>query len=277
MIHEILPHQFDNKFQGGLDFSDDDYILYFRDNSVLLKFEDDDFRVPRKKELAGIPSDTKYSFLFTLDKASCFLIWDLQVILPDKFIFKEINFLRTFKKKELAWICMVGYQLMNWYTINRYCGKCGAANIEKNDERALICSTCNTVVFPKISPAIIVAILDKDKILLANNSNFANNWYSLVAGYADIGESLEETVIREVKEEVGIDIKNIRYYKSQPWPFSGSMMIGFIAEADSSQAIQIDNKEITEAAWFSRGNLPNHPTSFSIAGELIEKFEKGEL
>ena len=83
--------------------------------------------------------------------------------------------------------------------------------------------------------------------------------------------------MREVKEEVGLDVKNIRYYKSQPWPFSGSMMIGFIAEADENQPIQIDNKEIAEAAWFTRGNLPNYPPNLSIAGEMIEKFEKGEL
>jgi NAD+ diphosphatase len=81
--------------------------------------------------------------------------------------------------------------------------------------------------------------------------------------------------VREVKEEVGLDIKNIRYYKSQPWPFSGSMMIGYIAEADDKQPIRIDNKEITDAAWFTRDNLPNHPTTISIAGEIIEKFGKG--
>ena len=101
--------------------------------------------------------------------------------------------------------------------------------------------------------------------------------YSIIAGYADVGESLEETVIREVKEEVGVDITNLRYYKSQPWPVSGSMMIGFFAEADCNQSIKIDNKEITHAAWFTRGNLPNHPNNFSIAGELIDLFEKGEI
>jgi NAD+ diphosphatase len=92
-----------------------------------------------------------------------------------------------------------------------------------------------------------------------------------------VGESLENTVIREVKEEVGLDVKNIRYYKSQPWPFSGSMMIGFIAEADDSQPIKIDEKEIADAAWFQKENLPMHPATISIAGEIIEKFIMGEL
>jgi len=139
------------------------------------------------------------------------------------------------------------------------------------------CSSCNTIVYPKISPAIIVAIICKDKILLARNTNFPGAWYSLLAGYADVGETLEETLIREVKEEVGLDVTNIRYYKSQPWPLSGSMMIGFIAKADDSQPICIDGHEIAEAAWFTRYNLPNYPSTLSIAGELIDKFAKGEL
>jgi NAD+ diphosphatase len=171
----------------------------------------------------------------------------------------------------------VGFQLRNWYLQNKFCGKCGSKTKEKQDERAIICPTCHAVVFPQKSPAIIVAIVCNDKILLAHNYNFEENRYSLVAGYVEIGESLEETVKREVKEEVGLDIKNIRYYKSQPWPFSGSMMIGFFAEADDTQPICPDNIEITEAKWFCRGNLPNHPPKISIAGEMIDKFEKGEI
>jgi NAD+ diphosphatase len=167
---------------------------------------------------------------------------------------------------------------VNWYSQNRFCGKCGTAMQHRTDERALTCPSCNTSVFPKISPAIIVAIICRDKILLARNSNFPGRWYSLIAGYADIGESLEETLEREVREEVGLNVTNIRYYKSQPWPLSGSMMIGFTAEADDSQKIVIDEREITEASWFTRGSLPEYPSSaISIAGEMIDKFNRGEL
>jgi len=277
MIHEILPHRFDNSFITTIDFGEEDFVFHFHQNLLLLKIISDDFEIPRKKDIPEIKSSTERTFIFKLDGHSCFLIRDCPITENDRFVYKEINFVRTLKQKEITWICMLGFQLMNWYTQNKFCGKCGTETKEKTDERAIICPACNNIVYPKISPAIIVAIVNKDKILLARNSAFINNWFSHVAGYADVGESLENAVIREVKEEVGLDVKNIRYYKSQPWPFSGSMMIGFFAEADVNQEIRIDNKEITEAAWFTRGNLPDHPTTFSIAGEMIEIFENGEL
>jgi len=273
MIHEIFPHRFNNRFIISKNIGEDDFVLHYNENSLLLKMTGDEFEIPRKKDLTGISGTTGNTYLFTLNDVSCFLIWDYPEIINCQFVYKEINFFRAIKQREIAWVSIVGFQLMNWYSQNKFCGKCGSKTKEKDDERAIICPKCNTIVFPKISPAIIVAITCNDKILLAHNSNFPSNWYSLIAGYADIGESLEETVIREVKEEVGLDVKNIRYYKSQPWPFSGSMMIGFFAEADNSQTIRPDNKEITSAAWFSKGNLPNHPTNISIAGEMIDKFE----
>ena len=277
MIHEIYPHRFNNQFIIANDIAEDDYILHYNENSLLLKTKGDGFELPRKKDVSGLFPVMGSTFLFSLNDVRCFLIWDAPATVPDPFIYKEISFFRTLKPQEIAWVSIAGFQLLNWYPQNRYCGKCGSKTKEKSDERAIVCPECHHIVFPKISPAIIVAIVCNDKILLAHNANFQENWYSLVAGYVDIGESLEETVVREVKEEVGLDIKNIRYYKSQPWPFSGSLMIGFFAEADDTQPISPDYIEITDAEWYSRGSLPNHPTTISIAGELIERFEKGEI
>jgi len=277
MINDIFPHRFNNQFFEINGIGEDDYVLYYNNNTLLLKINGEELEIPRKRDIPSISDAVESTFLFKLNDVPCFLILDCPKTNETSFIYKEISTFRTFKQKEIAWVGIVGHQLMSWYSQNRFCGKCGAKTKEKSDERAIICPSCSTIVFPKISPAIIVAIVCDNKILLAHNSNFQNNWYSLIAGYADIGESLEETVIREVKEEVGLDVKNIRYYKSQPWPFSGSMMIGFFAEVDDAQTICPDNIEITEAAWFTRGNLPNHPTTISIAGEMIDKFEKDEV
>lgn len=277
MIQDIFPHRFNNRYLANLSMGDTDYILHYHVNTLLLKAIGDEFELPQKRDFPELSDNLNGIFLFTLNDIPCFLVPDS--LLTDKpgFIYKEINFFRSIRQQEIAWISIAGYHLMNWYTQHKFCGKCGTGTQLKVDERAIICPECNHVVFPKISPAIIVAIISNNKILLARNTNFQGSWYSLIAGYVDIGESLEETLVREVKEEVGVDVKNIRYYKSQPWPLSGSMMIGFVAEADENQPISIDDKEITDAAWFTRGNLPNHSSTISIAGEMIEKFEKGEL
>jgi NAD+ diphosphatase len=275
MIQNIHPHLLNNNFVVTSGMLENDYIFHFKENSLLLKQSGREFEIPRMKDLPSCNHDG--IFLFTLNNINCFLVWDCPEQDNKAFFYQEINFFRTLPQKEIAWAGIISLQLMTWYAQNKFCGRCGEHTVLKGDERAIICPSCQTTIYPKISPAIIVAILCNDKILLASGVNFRSNFYSLVAGYADIGESLEDTVAREVKEEVGIDIKNIRYYKSQPWPFSGSMMIGYIAEGDDTQPIQIDKIEIEDAAWFPRGNLPNHPTNISIAGEIIEKFEKGQL
>ena len=277
MIHEIFPHRFNNQFIIADNIAEDDLIFHYNENSILLKTNGDGFEIPRKKDVSSIFNITEGTFLFSLNNERCFLIREEPTGLNDWFSYKEISFFRLLQPQETAWVGIVGFQLNKWYLQHKFCGKCGSKTKEKQDERAIICPDCHTTVYPNISPAIIVAIISNNKILLAHNSNFEVNRYSLVAGYVDIGESLEETVQREVREEVGLEVKNIRYYKSQPWPFSGSMMIGFIAEADDTQPIRPDKIEITEAEWFNRENLPNHPPTISIAGELIDKFEKGEI
>jgi len=277
MIQEIFPHQFDNLYLGDATIDDEDFVLHFQDNALLMRLNGDGLELPKGKDFPEILKQTAHTFLFRLNDHACFLVWDELFVDHSKMIYKEINFFRLIDQQEIAWASLVSFHLRNWYIQHQYCGKCGTKTQHKLNERALECPECHTVVYPKISPAIIVAIVSNDKILLARNTRFPGAWFSLVAGYVDVGETLEEALEREVWEEVGVTVKNIRYYKSQPWPFSGSMMIGFVAEADETQPIVIDDHEIAEAAWFKRGNLPQHPSTISIAGEMIEKFEKGEL
>lgn len=277
MIQDIFPHRFSNQYLANQQPGENDYILHYQGNTLLLKTNGDELAIPRKKDIPEISVEKEYLFLFSLNEVPCFLFFDDLIVDKSQFVQMDISFFRTTTQYEIGWISLVGLHLRNWYQQNRFCGKCGTKTQHKNDERAVLCPSCNTVVYPKISPAIIVAIISNDKILLAHNANFVGNWYSLIAGYVDVGETLEETVMREVKEEVGLDVRNIRYYKSQPWALSGSVMIGFIAEADENQPICIDGKEIAEAAWFTKETLPNHPSEISIAGEMINKFERGEL
>jgi NAD+ diphosphatase len=272
MLNEISPSIFNNKYVHSHEIVDGDFLLCYKDNQVLLKKSGDDFEIPRKRDFNNPIESPVY--LFSINSDHCFGLVESREN-HDSLEFQDIFILRNLKNKELAWIGSVGHQLMNWYNNTKYCGRCGSKTESKKEERAIVCTGCNQVFYPKVSPAVIVAITCNNKILLAKGKNYKGDFYALIAGYVDIGESIEETVVREVKEEVGLDIRNLKYFKSQPWPFSASIMLGFTAEADDSQQILIDEKEIAEAGWFERGNLPTHASDVSISGNLIAAFESG--
>ncbi|MBR8534115.1 NAD(+) diphosphatase [Carboxylicivirga sediminis] len=277
MINEIHPHKLDLLYDSSKTVDDKAYILIYSERSILLKGNDSLANIPQWEDLSMHLNQKNLIYLFCLNGTNCFLHKQAISALPNGQHYHSIDIFRTMPQ-ELGWITILGFQIYNWYLSNKYCGRCGAATEPGLKERAIICKACDTTAYPTISPAIIVAITCKDKILLARGNHFPPGRYSLVAGYVDVGETLEETVIREVKEEVGLDVNNIRYYKNHPWPLSGSLMVGFIAEADDQQAIEIDHHEIAEAAWFSRDNIPDHySANISISGEMIDKFRKGEL
>ena len=167
------------------------------------------------------------------------------------------------------------FQIMNWDRTHQFCSQCGHPTRDKEDETAKLCPACGFVSFPVMSPAIIVAVTRDDQILLARAGRFPKEMYSVLAGFVEPGESLEECIRREVKEEVGVDVTNIRYFGSQPWPFPNSLMIGFTAECGGGE-IRIDEKEIVDAGWFRADNLPKIPDKLSIARRLIDWFVEGK-
>lgn len=160
-------------------------------------------------------------------------------------------------------------QLLWWDRRHRYCGVCGTPTVMSGEERARRCPTCSAVFFPTTSPAIIVAVTRGDQLLLAHNHNFRAGVFSLLAGFVDPGETLEQAVVREVREEVGIEVADVRYLASQPWPFPNSLMIGFRARHVSGE-IAVDGKEIAEAAWYTRSTLPSIPRVGTIARSIID-------
>lgn len=162
-------------------------------------------------------------------------------------------------------------QVVIWDRNHQYCGKCGTQTERRDTERARICPSCKAVYFPRVSPVIIVAVTKGDQILLAHGVNHAPGFYSVLAGFVEPGETLEECVRREIKEEVNLEVQNIRYFASQPWPFPHNLMVGFTAEYAAGE-ISIDTKEIVDARWFTVCNLPPLPGRFSIAWELINDF-----
>jgi NAD+ diphosphatase len=162
-------------------------------------------------------------------------------------------------------------QLLEWDRHHRYCGRCGSQTINKENDRAKICPVCGLVNFPRLSPAVIMLVSRGEEALLSRSPHFKTGLYSVQAGFVEAGESLEETVHRELMEETGIQVKNLKYFGSQSWPFPNSLMIGFTAEY-ASGALEIDGLEIEDAAWFRYDKLPLIPDKLSIARRLIDGF-----
>ncbi|WP_324196331.1 NAD(+) diphosphatase [Bombilactobacillus apium] len=158
-----------------------------------------------------------------------------------------------------------------WYNAHRFCGICGKPLVQYTVERALVCMDCQEKIYPEITPAIIVAITNGEKILL---TKFLTGYqkYALLSGYVEIGETLEKTLKREVFEEVGLSIHDIQYYSSQPWPFAHSLLVGFTAKLDEDLPIKLETDELSEARWFERDKIPHDDQPLSLTWTMIEAF-----
>lgn len=176
-------------------------------------------------------------------------------------VFNEAEFFRIGK----------AFHICEWQRTNKFCGSCGSPAYLDEREWGMRCSVCNEIVFPVIAPAVIVAVEKDGKLLMGHGVNFPPGRFSVLAGFVEPGESLEETVAREVYEESRIRVKNVRYFGSQPWPFPRSLMIGFNAEWESGE-IEVDNTEVLEAGWFNPEELPEVPVGVSISRRLIDDF-----
>ncbi len=162
------------------------------------------------------------------------------------------------------------FQIIQWDKNHQYCGRCGSPTQKKENEKSRVCESCRLSFFPRISPSAIVIVKRDDEILLARSPHFAPGVYSAIAGFVEAGETVEQAAEREVREEVGIQIKNLHYQFSQPWPFPDSLMLGYTADYQSGE-IAIDGVEIEDARWFTRDRLPDLPMRLSIARALINK------
>lgn len=193
--------------------------------------------------------------------------------IPDKYVLLERRAIwPNFDDREF-FRAGKAFHIMDWQRANRYCGVCGSQTSYDPAEGAMRCSCCGEIYYPVISPAIIVAVEKDGKLLMGHGANFPPGRFSVLAGFVEPGESLEECVKREVFEETKISVKNIRYFGSQPWPFPRSLMLGFTAEWESGE-IEVDGKEVTEASWFAPDEIPDVFRGLSISWKLIENFIK---
>jgi NAD+ diphosphatase len=242
---------------------------------LLTKNTADRYSIPDTVDLEALHISLSYKlYLGSLDGQACYAgALEPGSSFDANFKLNNLRTLFGLIPDTLIWIAGRANQLLYWHLTHRYCGKCGQETEDKVDERAKICPQCQHVSYPRLSPAVIVAIVRDNRILLARNRGFKMPFYSVLAGFVEPGESLEECVAREIKEEVGLIVKNVRYFGSQPWPFPDSLMIAFVSDYAEGEIV-IDGSEIIEAAWFSKNNLPKIPPKISIARQLIDWFSQ---
>jgi NAD+ diphosphatase len=176
---------------------------------------------------------------------------------------------------ELHRVAGRAFQTLGWYRDHAFCGRCGSPTELADAERARACAGCGATYYPRISPAVIMLVERGERILLAHNRNFRGPFYSCLAGFVEPGESLEEAVAREVYEEVGVEVGEVTYFESQPWPFPSQLMIGFTARHRAGEIDLGGDPEIEDAGWFRRDELPPLPGRFSLARRLIEGWLRG--
>lgn len=189
---------------------------------------------------------------------------------------ETLRVLRRTKPKEECYAGETAYHLYVWYRDNSFCGRCGEPLEYSHKERAMICPSCGNVVYPKIAPAVIVGILNSsgDKIVMTRYAGREYKGHALVAGFCEIGETAEDTVCREVLEEVGLHVRNIRYYKSQPWGFDSNLLFGYYCTADEDEPIHMDDGELAKAVWVSRDEIGEEERNLSLTAEMIMHFKE---
>lgn len=278
MIQDISPHQFYIEFQN-LKPQDGDKVLAFSNGQIVLREQEEiDFLSCQECPEA---EKGKMVYLFSVDEMRCFY-WQipqeqLQTFLHSGFRLVRRQEFRRLAPKHLAFAAVTACMLDGWYASNRYCGRCGRELVHDDKERMLHCPQCDNRVYPRINPAVIVAVTCGDKLLLTTYKGREYKNYALVAGFTEVGEAFEDTVRREVMEEAGLKVKNIRYYGSQPWAFADNILAGYFCEVDGGCEIRMDVEELASAEFFSRDEIPVEFTDSSLTNEMICAFKKGKF
>ena len=248
-----------------------DWWFVFRGNKLLVKAAE--ARVPSYSDVMRMGQNlSTIHYLGTFDGLPCYTAEaDEHALDPEGMVFQELRPLLGVLGEEVFSVAARAFQILHWDRTHRFCGRCGNRTELKDEERARVCTQCGLVNYPTMSPAIIVAVIRGSEILLARSRRFHGDFYSVLAGFVEYGETFEQCVKREVREEVGIDVENIRYIASQPWPFPNTLMVAFTADHAGGVVIA-DNVEITDARWFDACDLPAIPPEGTIARRLIDLF-----
>jgi NAD+ diphosphatase len=308
MIQDIFPYHLDNHYDPEVTPAPESLVIVFREKELLLSAvpgkyavptdSDQSFSIyPKVRDFKGL-EESDLTYLFSIGDEQFFLLnkgFENIVFAPEaaplseseefchlprgkQFVFSGIRELRSLAhvEKRYVFAAYTAWQLAEWYDVTRFCGRCGSLNENDKKERARRCPNCGNIIYPRINPAVIIGVTDPSSnrlILTKYRTGFAHN--ALVAGFTEIGETLEETVSREVMEEVGLKVKNIRYYKSQPWGIASDILAGFYCDVDGDTAIRMDESELKYAEWVAPEDVVLQPMAYSLTNEMMKLFKDG--
>ncbi|MCR5142321.1 MAG: NAD(+) diphosphatase [Ruminococcus sp.] len=272
MIQDIYPSRLDNSFAPCQPSEGDVLLCFDAEGRLLADAADGQAAFTR----FGNVEAGNAVYLFCCGGERYFMSPDGTAEPPEGFEYYTIRELRRLCGGETLFAAFTAYHLWKWYADNRFCGRCGGSMAAHPRERALVCPECGNVVYPRINPAVIVGVIKGDCLLVTRyKRGYAHN--ALVAGFTEIGETLEQTVEREVMEETGIRVRDIRYYKSQPWGMAQDILAGFFCEADGDDEIRMDEGELKYACWVSRGDIELQPDDLSLTNEMMRVFKENKL
>lgn len=270
MIQDIYPHEYNNLYINCS--PDDDSRIMFVDGLKVLADEND---FPLFSDVKSFKCN--YRYLFAIDDMKFFLAYDYEGQPEGNYDYVGIRSFYKYDKKYMAFAAITAYQIKNWYENNRYCGRCREEREHSDRERMLKCPKCRHTLYPNIAPAVIVGVIDGDRILMTKYANREYTRYALIAGFTEVGETLEETVKREVMEEVGLKVKNCKYYKCQPWSFSDSLLVGFFCQLDGSDKVKLDEEELSVAEWINREDMDTVLDGISLTNEMMMQFKENKV
>lgn len=266
MLQDLAYGRLENEYRP-VPPRETDAVLCFREGSLLVeKRPGGELAFPTVSNVKGA-----LQYAFRLHDVNYYLAAEA----PETGEYIPVRQLRYEADNTFCYAAMTGWHLHRWYETSRFCGRCGEKTVHDEKERMVRCPQCGNLIFPRINPAIIVGVTDGDRILLTKYAGRGYTHYALVAGFTEIGETVEQTVAREVAEEVGLQVKNIRFYKSQPWGIDGGLLLGFFCDLAGDDTVRLDENELALAQWYERTSLPIGDDGYSLTREMIRIFGEG--
>ena len=286
MLHDI-EGTYSNHYEERAPKADDT-LLAFRGETLLMLRTGDEVTLPTCSQVE-VPASS-LTFLFDIDGQGYYLAREEPVleaaerhtgidagqvdaaIVNAPFSYEPLGIYRWIRPRETRFAIEVASQLAAWYRDNRFCGRCATPLQPDHAERMLRCPSCGNMVYPRINPGVIVGVQNGERLLLTKYAGRGFTNWALIAGFTEIGESLEQTVAREVMEEAGVHVKNIRYFGNQPWPRSSSLLVGYFCELDGSEEVKLDDQELACAEWVHWSEVPHEPDDYSLTRTMMCAF-----